>query len=58
MKRALVSPEELLAWLNSQLNEYSPNCRFNPFNKREEDADGCNWDSNVPLSCSGVPADV
>jgi len=52
MKRELVSPEELLKWMNSQLamhDEYT-DCRFTSvLPLREEDEDGCKWSgANLP----------
>jgi hypothetical protein len=60
MNRTLVSQEELLNWMNSQIAKYEEctNCRFTSvLQLREEDEDRCNW-SSFNLRCSGVPAHV
>ena len=60
MQRTLVSPEDLLKWLNSQLSNFEEctNCHFNPVQElREENEQGCNW--SLPwLICSGVSTRV
>ena len=60
MKRILVSQEDLLDWMNSQLGKYEEctNCRFTSvLQLKEKDEYGCNW-SPHNLTCSGVPAEV
>jgi hypothetical protein len=60
MKRTLVSQEELLKWMNSQLAQYDEctNCRFTSvLQLKGEDEEGCNW-SGCNLRCSGVPTRV
>ena len=58
--RKLVSEEELLKLLNSQLaeDEDCRDCRFTSIERlAEEDKDGCNW-YMATLRCSGVPGQV
>jgi hypothetical protein len=57
MKRTLVSEEDWLSWMNSQLSKYGEctDCRFTSVQQlREEDEEGCKW-SMANLRCSGVP---
>ena len=56
MKRDLVTEEELIAYLNVELNkdERCKDCKFTSIKKlREPDKDGCNWES-ANLRCSGT----
>lgn len=59
MKRELVSQNDLLKWMNSQLalHDECTNCRFKSVQGHEEDHEGCNWSPHV-LRCSGVPTEV
>lgn len=60
MKKELVSHDDLLEWMNSQLamHDECTNCRFTSVLPLvEQDEDGCNW-STVNLRCSGVPTEV
>src|SRR5665648_674705 len=60
MEKKLVSQEELLEWMNSQMvqHEECTNCRFTSvLQLKEEDENGCNW-SSPNLRCSGVPVQV
>jgi hypothetical protein len=61
MKRKLVSQDELLKVMNSELAKHDQctDCHFTSILAlREVDEDGCNWSSMVNLRCSGVPSDI
>lgn len=60
MEKTLLSQEELVRWINSELAKYEEcnDCHVTSVAQlREEDEEGCNW-SMPNLRCSGVPADV
>lgn len=61
MERKLISEEELLSILNSQLSKYEEckDCRFDtpPLKLVELDKDGCNW-STINMRCSGIPPEI
>lgn len=58
MAREIVSEEDLLVWLNAELQKHDVcgQCRFTSVMRlRGTDAVGCNW-SSPNLRCSGRPA--
>lgn len=59
MARKLVSDEELLSWMNAELNKEGdfPDCRFEApiYWLKLPASNGCNW--SIPhVRCSGTPA--
>ena len=59
MDRQIVTEEELLDWLNTELRkrEECDDCRFTSVMRlRDTDPDGCNW-SSPNLRCSGRPVE-
>jgi len=60
MDRKIISQEELIQWMNSQLHKEVDleNCRFTSVIKLfEKDENGCNW-TDAKLNCSGTPVEV
>ncbi len=60
MPKTMVTPEELLRWMNYRLArlEACKGCVFTSVTRlKGEDQDGCNWDP-PHLRCSGTPVSV
>jgi hypothetical protein len=61
MSRKLLSPEELRAWMNTELRKFEDceGCRFGGVTPlREPDETGCNWSDSIYINTGGVPPEI